>query len=169
MSRKLLFYVVLALFAGVSGVFAQEELIVFYHGEQTTFQELEEQGIITHCMDDISQPGSGVVICFDSREERNAAFEDLGQNELDTLLLLAGTIFFYPHICYSGDVQYTVPPNQPTVTASAYSIWRDGQIAVELFRLPNYDWTAGTWVVADSHCTLGSWAGTAIKSAKQLW
>src|SRR5690606_40409993 len=132
----------------------------------TTFQSLEKQGIITHCMDDISQPGAGVVICFDSREERNAAFAELRNDDLGTASRSGGTMFFYAHICYSG-LEYTVSPDQPNVTVAAYSIWRDGQIAVELFRYPNYNDSGGTWIVADSHCTIGTWGGYGIKSAKR--
>lgn len=168
MSKSVILLFVLALFVGVSGVFAQEDLIVFYHGEQTTFQDLEEKGIITHCMDDISQPGAGVVLCFDSREERNAAFETLWNNEVGAQARISGRMFFYANICYSG-LQYTVLPDQANILASTYSISRDGQIAVELYRYPFYNASGGTWVVADSHCTIGTWAGNGIKSARRLW
>jgi hypothetical protein len=136
MSKKLVLLFVLALFVGIGGVFAQEDVIVFYHGEQITFQDLEERGIITHCMDDISQAGAGVVLCFDSREERNAAFEDVWRRESAAESVLAGTLFFYRYPCYGGGIQYTVPPDQLYVSLPADSIGRDGQIAVEVFRLP---------------------------------
>lgn len=148
---------------------------VIYYGEEITFEELESRGIITHCMDDVSRPGSGIVICFDSREERNSEFGKLSGmfTEGDTEQAQSrsgGILFFHRYACYTGGAQYTVSPDQANNTDPADSISRDGQIAVELFRLANYDPSNGTWIVADSHCFLSNgWAGTGIKSAKRLW
>ena len=156
--------------------------IVHYKDEVTSFEEPESENIITHCVDDITQPGANVVLCFDNYDESHKVFHQMTQDtwhsdDLDetgedltssVFTSSGGQMGFYNWICYANGLSYTVEPNRPYNNGFANSVSRSGQIAVEVFRLQNYDYSAGSWIIADSHCVLSNgWNDDGIKVSTQ--
>lgn len=178
--------------ATISALDEHPSLRVMYYDTETTFESLEAEGLVPHCVTesspdllerDVFDFAVDQAICFDTIAEADtymyAAYPYLreqidGQSSFVSETLTEHQFVYYSsnyftmfrHNGYSGYLG-DILMHWPVYTYGTCSVWRTGSAVMRLYKGINF--TGASWTVTSSHWTLGSWCPDGIQSIKYFF